>query len=190
MALNWAMLSLKRTPVPLPHEQTITTVDSDVELHLIIPHVPPAGSVSSGGSGSSKDMKETGRIWLTDQRLVFVADTKDHKPIFESLSVHLTSIQATKFEQPYFGANYLVIEIKPSPEGGLTEGTKAEIRLKDKGLFSFVSILEKTRERAIYMKRQSALEDDEALPTYLAEGEASGARSMGVPTDDPPAYDG
>ena len=51
-------------------------------------------------------------------------------------------------------------EIKPSPEGRLTEGTKAELRFKDKGLFEFVSALEKTRERAVYMKRQTAEEDE------------------------------
>ncbi|TFK46936.1 hypothetical protein OE88DRAFT_1637453 [Heliocybe sulcata] len=185
MALNWAMLSPERSPIPLPHEQTITSVDSGAELHLIIPNVPPSGSMSSGGSGSARVMKETGRIWLTDQRMVFVADTKNNKPAFESLSVPLTSIQATKFEQPYFGANYLVIEIKPSPEGGLTEGTKAEIRLNDKGIFSFVSVLDKTRERAIYMKRQSAMDDEEALPS----AGPSGAGSVDIPTDDPPAYD-
>lgn len=60
-----------------------------------------------------------------------------------------------------FGANYLAFEIKPSSEGGLTDGTKAEIRLKDKGIFEFVGTVEKTRERAIYMKRQKAEEEEE-----------------------------
>jgi len=52
--------------------------------------------------------------------------------------------------------------VKPSPEGGLTEGTQAEVRFKDRAMFEFVSLLEKTRERAIYMKRQIT-EDDEGL---------------------------
>ena len=73
----------------------------------------------------------------------------------------------TKFEQPYFGGNYLVLDIRPSPEGGLTDGTKAEVRFKDKGLFEFVGTLEKTRERAIYMRRQSA-EDEEGLRAYFS----------------------
>ncbi|EPQ58917.1 hypothetical protein GLOTRDRAFT_109461 [Gloeophyllum trabeum ATCC 11539] len=190
MALNWAMLSPERSPIPLPNEQTITSIDSGAELLLIIPNVPPSGSMTSGGSGSSRTMKETGRIWLTDQRLVFVSDTKGQQPSFDSLSVLLTSIQSTKFEQPYFGANYLVIEIKPTADGGLTEGTKAEVRLKDKGLFSFVSVLEKTRERAIYMKRQSALDDDETLPTYPSTPDAGPSGSVEMPADNPPAYDG
>ena len=80
--------------------------------------------------------------------------------MLDSLSVPLPSILSTKFEQPFLGANYLSIDINPTPGGGLTEGSKAEIRLKDKGLFEFVSSLEKTRERAIYMRRSSADEEE------------------------------
>lgn len=54
----------------------------------------------------------------------------------------------------------MAIDIKPTPGGGLTEGSKAEIRLKDKGLFEFVGSLEKTRERAIYMRRSSCDEEE------------------------------
>jgi hypothetical protein len=73
---------------------------------------------------------------------------------------------STKFEQPTFGINFLTFEIKPSPEGGLTDGTKAELRFKDRAMFEFVSVLEKTRERAIYMKRQAVVEDEEGLRTF------------------------
>ena len=82
----------------------------------------------------------------------------------------MTGILSTKFEQPFFGANYLVIDIKPSPGGGLSEGTKAEIRLKDKGLFEFVSSLEKTRERAIYMRRSSCDEEEGLRKCHCACG--------------------
>lgn len=75
----------------------------------------------------------------------------------------LTALLSTKFEQPYFGSNYLEVDIRPSRDGGLSDGTTAEIRFKDKGLFEFVSALEKTRERAVYMKRQSADDEDEGL---------------------------
>lgn len=64
-----------------------------------------------------------------------------------------------------FGANYLTFEIKPSPEGGLVEGTKAEIRFKDRGIFEFAGVLDKTRERIIYMKRQQAEEEEDGLRT-------------------------
>lgn len=105
---------------------------------------------------------------VTPLQLIFVADedpsaTKSSSPSpLESLSVPHTYLLSTKFEQPYFGSNYLILEIKPSSNGGLTDGTRAEIRLKDKGIFEFASALEKTRERTIYMKRQQAAEDDDS----------------------------
>lgn len=71
----------------------------------------------------------------------------------------------TRFEQPTFGANYLTFEVKPSANGGLTGGTKVDVRFKDRAMFEFVSLLEKSRERAIYMKRQIA-EDEEGLRTF------------------------
>ena len=70
--------------------------------------------------------------------------------------------------QPTFFANYLAIDIKPSPGGGLAEGTKVEIRFKDQAMFGFVSTLEKLRERALFMKRESAMgEDLRKLQKYL-----------------------
>lgn len=76
----------------------------------------------------------------------------------------MPSILTTRFEQPTFGANYLTFEVKPSASGGLSNGTKAEVRFKDRAMFEFVSLLEKSRERAIYMKRQIT-EEDEGLRT-------------------------
>jgi len=189
MALNWAMIGPERTPVPLPHEQTIKTIDSGVELSLTIPDAPPSSSSNAGGSGGTKKLKESGRLWLTDQRLIFVAPNKGG---LESLSVPLLSILSTAFEQPMFGANYLAFEIRPSPEGGLTDGTMAEIRLKDKGIFEFVGVVEKTRERAIYMKRQKAEEEEEdGLPVYTSPTTPQGGSSqpMVPPADGPPGYD-
>jgi hypothetical protein len=62
MALNWAMIDADRAPVPLPHEMTITTIQSGVELSLTIP-----SAVSSDASSSK--LKESGKIWMTDQRV-------------------------------------------------------------------------------------------------------------------------
>ncbi|EMD40353.1 hypothetical protein CERSUDRAFT_110946 [Gelatoporia subvermispora B] len=194
MALNWTMLSPARSPIPLPHELTIRTVDGGAEVTLIIPDSPPTGSSAAGGSGGGKRLKDVGRLWLTDQRLIFVADAEGDasKSGLETLSVPLASILSTKFEQPYFGANFLSLEIRPSPEGRLTDGTRAEIRLKDKGIFEFVGTLEKTRERAIYMRRQSA-EEDEGLPSYTSPAEPAGPSSYAggsaVPDEAPPGYD-
>ncbi|OSX59505.1 hypothetical protein POSPLADRAFT_1150989 [Postia placenta MAD-698-R-SB12] len=187
MALNCAMLSPSRAPIPLPNELTIRTIEGGVELSLIVPDAPPAGSSSSGGSGGTRKLKDVGRLWLTDQRLIFVSDGAPRSAL-ESLSVPLTALLSTKFEQPYFGSNYLEVDIRPSRDGGLSDGTTAEIRFKDKGLFEFVSALEKTRERAVYMKRQSADDEDEGLPSY-SPPEPGPSYSARVPDEAPPGYD-
>jgi hypothetical protein len=74
----------------------------------------------------------------------------------------LHQIISTKFEQPTFGANYLVLEIAPSADGGLVRGTTAEIRFKDQALFGFVRMLEKTREHAIETRSNNQAAADEA----------------------------
>ncbi|VDB89992.1 unnamed protein product [Peniophora sp. CBMAI 1063] len=192
MALNWAMLGPDGAPVPLPRESTVLTIDSGAELTVSIPDAPPSGTASAGGSGGSKKLKEEGRAYLTDQRLVFVSKNLSTTAPLQSLSIPLTSILATKFEQPMLGANYLSIDVRPSPEGGLSDGTRLELRSKGGPLFQFVSVLEKTRERAIYMKRQMQ-EEQESLPAYASPstlGVASGRPGgSSTPMDAPPGYD-
>ena len=69
MALNWTMLNSNRSPIPLPNEMTITTVDAGVEVSLSVPDAPPSSSASAGGSGGCKQFKAMGKLWLTDQRV-------------------------------------------------------------------------------------------------------------------------
>ena len=69
MALNWAMLDTDRSPIPLPHEKILRTIESGAEVILTIPNTPPSANASSGGSGGIKKLKEMGRLWLTDQRV-------------------------------------------------------------------------------------------------------------------------
>lgn len=96
-------------------------------------------------------------------QFIFISDaSKSGKtaPPFESLSVPLSSMISTNFQQPLLGSNFLVINISPSPEGGLTNGTKAELRCSGR-LFEFAAGLDKTRERAVEAMRNqdSELED-------------------------------
>ncbi|KAF5365141.1 hypothetical protein D9757_013256 [Collybiopsis confluens] len=184
MALNCAMLTATREPIPLPNENVISTIDSGADLLLVIPDVPPEGHSSAGGAGGSQKLKATGRIWITDRRFLF---TSSPDSSFDSLTVPLPNILSTRFEQPTFGANYLSFEIKPSTGGGLANGTSAELRFKNQAMFQFVAILEKTRERAIYMRRQAAPDDD--LPSYTSPAESSSVTVVGnVSIDNPPEY--
>ena len=68
MALNWTMINPNRSPVPLPNEMTITTIDSG-DLALTIPDSPPSGPSAAGGSGGVKKLKAPGKVYLTDQRV-------------------------------------------------------------------------------------------------------------------------
>jgi len=189
MSLNWTMLDPKGFPVPLPHESVITTVDSGVEVALTIPNALPSGNATAGGSGGSKRIKANGKLWLTDQRLIFTSVPT--LPEIESLSIQLHSILMTKFEQPMLSGNYLAFDIRPAPEGGLTEGTSAEIRFKNRAMFEFVSLLEKTRERVIYMNRLQP-EEEEGLPTYTSPADSTSASMINLnaslPADNPPGY--
>ncbi|KAG0709920.1 hypothetical protein DFH29DRAFT_886512 [Suillus ampliporus] len=162
MALDWTMLDARHQPIPLHDESTIMSIDRDsqVEFSLTIPDAPPSGTA-----------------------LIFTTPKEGKiKPSFESLSIPLDAVLSSKFEQPYFGANYLVLDIRPSPGGGLTDGTNVEIRFYDRGLFEFVSFLEKTRERVLYMRRQAAMEDDDNLLPHLPPGASHSY------TDTPPRY--
>ena len=69
MALNWTMLNPDRTPVPLPGETTILTINSGAEVSLTIPDVPPGTADTAGGVGGTKKLKATGKMWITEKRV-------------------------------------------------------------------------------------------------------------------------
>ncbi|KAH9016046.1 hypothetical protein EDB84DRAFT_1524820 [Lactarius hengduanensis] len=187
MALNWTMLNPNRAPVPLPNEMTIMTVDSGADVSITIPDTPPTTSATSGGSGGERKLKSIGKLFLTDKRLIFVSEHDGGDTGFNSLNLPLHSILSTRFEQPYLASNYMSLDIRPSPDGGLTSGTNAEIRLKNQPIFQFVSSLEKTRERAVYMRRQ--IQDEEDIPPAYASPQQGPSRGGGTPIDAPPGYD-
>jgi hypothetical protein len=128
----------------------------------------------------------------------------------DSLTIPLPNILSTHFEQPTFGTNYLAFGVKPSAPGseaGITEGTNVELRFKNEPMFQFASLLDKTRERAIYMKRQTQEEEDTLrvslslfnvrnwlmciTATYTSPvegGGANGSSFSSIPMDLPPGY--
>lgn len=54
------------------------------------------------------------------------------------------------------------MSISPSPEGGLTDGTKGEVRSSGR-LFEFAAALDKTRERAVEAMRNQDPELEDGL---------------------------
>ena len=98
-------------------------------------------------------------------QFIFVSDvskTGKTTPSFDSLSVPLSLTVSTSFQQPLLGSNFLAMSISPSPDGGLTHGTKAEVRCSGR-LFSFAAALDKTRERAVEAMRNQDPELEDGL---------------------------
>jgi len=191
MSLNWAMLDPSTSePIPLPDEEFILSLQG-AEFTLYIPDAPPpsTGEASAGGAGGqAKKMIGLGRVWTTDHRVIFVPAKAKDTP-YTSLSIPLANVISSSFQQPIFGANHIVMQIAPSSGGGLTQGTKAEVRFKDRGVFEFVKVLEAARERAIAKERDRG---EEALPLYSAPPSVgtSNAVPQAGPSAPPPAPSG
>ncbi|KAF8602589.1 hypothetical protein BDV93DRAFT_523961, partial [Ceratobasidium sp. AG-I] len=179
MSLNWVMLDARKEPVPLPQERTLSSTPG-AELTVHIPPAPPQGDAPSGGNGGAPQvLKATGRVWLTTERFIFVASLQVQStsllaflplPIsnaispapttntpLESLSLPWLSVLSTAFTQPYFGANYLAMDVKPAPDGGLAFGTRVEVRFSELGMFEFVRQLEGVRAKAIERAREARM---------------------------------
>jgi hypothetical protein len=90
---------------------------------------------------------------------------------------------STNFQQPLLGSNFLSISISPSPDGGLTYGTKAEVRCSGP-LFAFAAALDKTRERAVEAMRNHDPELEDGLRKSLIL-DISGVRDVAhtLPSD-------
>lgn len=99
-------------------------------------------------------------------QLVFVSSAFGQPGSLDTFSVQLLSLLSIQYQQPYFGSNHIALDIKPAPGGGLTEGAKAELRLRDKGIFELSGVLEKSREKALYKKRDEMLNQPE-LREYI-----------------------
>ncbi|KAG8905265.1 hypothetical protein FRB99_000334 [Tulasnella sp. 403] len=188
MALNWTMLE-RGTPVPLPDERMIST-EPKVEIVVKIPDAPPQGGATAGGSGGAgRTLRALGTAWLSDQRFIFVASPDNPPPTsIQSLSLPYHLVLSTKFEQPFFSANYLNMAIYPTPDGGLTAGTMVELRFPDRGMFSWVELLTRTREQALIKRRDEQLGDP--LPLYVPPPPSETSRTEDAGVERPPAYDG
>ncbi|KAG9088678.1 hypothetical protein FRC07_012489 [Ceratobasidium sp. 392] len=192
MSLNWVMLDARREPVPLPQERVISTVPN-ADITVTFPNPP-------------RMIRATGTVWLTTERFIFVAspqtqstslftlvsqalpasikpeDNTDPNMKLESLSLPWLSVLSTSFVQPYFAANYLSMDVKPAPDGGLVLGTRVEARLADQGMFEFIKRVEGVRARAIERAREAR------LAVYDQPSTLSGAPPPQQSDDLPPGY--
>ncbi|KAH9899473.1 hypothetical protein C8Q73DRAFT_680028 [Cubamyces lactineus] len=201
MALNAVSLTQERLPRPLhANENFPYGIHEGVKFSLIPPpgsSVSPSGSSASASSSGSKQsndgITEKGTMALSNYRLIFISDppADKHTPAFESFAVPLADILSTKYEQSIFKGNHLTLDVKPTPRGGLSDVTRVEVRFDGNGLYKFACALDEARERAIYMKRQSA-EEEEGLPAYSTPGPSGASTPYApgdIPDENPPGYD-
>jgi hypothetical protein len=181
MSLNWVMLDERKQPVPLPHERILSTVpDAHLTLHV---GTPPQTLTASGtiwltsdrvspvkpktcplipaqfvfaASPQAQSTPGAGLLALVSQA-VSPAPPAAPSTKLDSLSVPWLSVLSTSFVQPYFAANYLAMDVRPAEGGGLTLGTKAEVRLVERGMFEFIKTVEGVRNRAIERAREARL---------------------------------
>ena len=95
--------------------------------------------------------------WDIIQKLVFIsnnANTSAPPNSFSTFSAPFTSIIGTKYQQPWFGGNYIEVSFKPTADGGLPVGAIATCQLRvDGGLYEFYATLQQRIEAAM-RKRQ------------------------------------
>lgn len=89
----------------------------------------------------------------TIKQLVFVSNNSQvttSANSFTSFSSTFASIVATRYQQPWFGGNYIEVAFKPTPEGGLPVGAIATIQLRvdGGGLYEFCATLQQRIEAA------------------------------------------
>ncbi|WVF68987.1 hypothetical protein IAT40_003761 [Kwoniella sp. CBS 6097] len=124
MSVNTSHLGPGQT-LPLQHGEDVLTPGHTAEIEL---KVPPTTS------GPKRTDKAKGLIWVTDHRVIFVADTidtpstsasaaaapseppsYDAPPVLRSLEIPYTSLKAATYNLPTFSANHLLLLFTPAP---------------------------------------------------------------------------
>ncbi|KAG8777755.1 hypothetical protein FRC16_004054 [Serendipita sp. 398] len=124
-------------------------------------------------------------------RLVFVSNDPKAAPgpaSFSSFSVAYPNILGVKYEQPWFGGNYIEFVIRPVQDGGLATGSivKCQLRVDGRGLYEFSASLG-ARMNAERNKRVEV----NTLPVYTPptnQNSGMNQSSAQVPNDLPPGY--
>ncbi|KAI9315894.1 hypothetical protein BX666DRAFT_1859698 [Dichotomocladium elegans] len=152
MSLNWAMLIPgQNEPVLLPGEHQHLFRQDAVKARL-----------DCGGPSAQWDAK--GKLYVSNQRIVFVADGENSK--FQSLNIPLRSLRNWKLQQPWFAANYVTADLVPTPGGGLPCIGTLNLTFTEGGAIEFTTIYRRLLDNI-------SADLTEALPAY-----------------EPPAYSG
>ncbi|KAI9487174.1 MAG: hypothetical protein EXX96DRAFT_552098 [Benjaminiella poitrasii] len=178
MSINWVMLTQDGTaPVPLPQEKTFFT-QTDVKLVL------DCNDSAGGYPGNSEGYYESnkGTVILSNQRIIFLAQTSTCTPQFKNLTIPLLNFKSWKLEQPWFGANYVAGVVIPVQGGGLTRNSQLKLTFTEGGAIEFTNILRSLLERIGEVNEIPR--EYEPLPAY--EGDSNSSNPNHEPP--PPQY--
>lgn len=82
------------------------------------------------------------------------------------------SILGLKYEQPWWGSNYISFSIVPAPNGGLTGGAgaivKCELRVDGRGLYEFSAAFEREIEAARQRKLEANTLRESCMTLFCA----------------------
>ncbi|WVQ65573.1 uncharacterized protein L199_003751 [Kwoniella botswanensis] len=182
MSINTVHLTPSHN-LPLQHGEDVLTAGHTAEIELKVPATI---------QGPKRTETAKGRIWVTDHRVIFVADTLDlpgpssagtnappnppgydAPPVLSSVEIPYTSLRTATYNLPTFSANHLVLAFVPSP-------TPAGASLPNPGIGQFIELkiwvgegaghavwkrIEGERSRVEERMRGRA-EEEEGLPAY------------------------
>lgn len=174
MSINWVMLHEHEGFVRLPHEHLIYTSPPRTSLSL-----QPIGSYK--GKDALSIQSGSGRIYLTNQRVVYIPVQKSNE--FQSFSAPLLHIHDTHVSAPFFGPNVWQSLVQPVSGGGIPPSLPAvqlKVTFKEGGAFDYHNHFERIKERL-----QQAVE--------VSQESNRGAREVDLSTihlDELPAYSG
>ncbi|GAQ37935.1 ubiquinol-cytochrome c reductase complex 17 kd protein [Aspergillus niger] len=171
---HWVMLQGPEGFVRLPNEHQLFASPPRTTLSL-----QPLGSSASKDSFSMQS--SAGRVYLTNQRIVYIPAQQTKE--FQSFSTPLLNVHDAHVTAPFFGPNAWLALVQPVSGGGIPASLPAvqlKVTFKEGGAFDFHNNFERIKERL-----QQAVENTQAS--------SRGARNVdmsAIHLDELPAYTG
>ncbi|KAI9375295.1 hypothetical protein BJX61DRAFT_170334 [Aspergillus egyptiacus] len=141
MSINWVMLDDRKGFIHLPNERLLYT--SPPRTSFTLQPLP-----SYTGSESLSLQSSTGRVYLTNQRVVYIPEKRSTE--LESFSAPLLNLHDSHVSSPFFGPNAWNAVVQPVPGGGISPSLPAvqlKVTFKDGGAFDFHNGFERIKER-------------------------------------------
>ncbi|KAL4923229.1 uncharacterized protein BDV17DRAFT_285592 [Aspergillus undulatus] len=166
------MIDERKGFVHLPNERLLYTSPPRTSFAL---QQPP----SYKGTDSLSLQSSAGRVYLTNQRVVYIPGQRSDE--LQSFSAPLLNLHDSHVSSPFFGPNAWNAVVQPVPGGGIPPSLVAvhlKVTFKEGGAFDFHSQFERIKERL-----------QQAVEISRESGRGPGDVNMsGVHLDELPAY--